>query len=319
MSKLIVAIAQIKPIWLNKKEITQQIIQSIKDASKKGSDILTFSEGLLPGYPFWLSFTQASKFESQVQKELFAFYHNQSVDIKNGDLKSICDAARDYKVAVYLGIIEKDANRGYSLYASFVYINKLGEIKSVHRKLVPTYEERLVWSIGDGNGLQVHKLGDFNLGGLNCWENWMPLVRSSLYAQGEDVHFACWPGSKEITENITRFIAKESRSYVVSSSIYLTKNDIPKDIPHSDLIVDNAPEILANGGSCIANPDGTWLIEPITNKTELLIAEIDKNKIAEERHNFDPSGHYSRPDVTKLIVNRERQEIVETINFNEPL
>jgi nitrilase len=123
--------------------------------------------------------------------------------------------------------------------------------------------------------------------------------------------FACWPGSKNITQDITRFLAKESRSFVVSSSIFLNKSDLPKPIPHYDFIYDSSPDVLADGGSCIANPDGTWSIEPVTDKSEIIVQELDQKIVAEERQNFDPSGHYSRPDVTKLIINSERQQILD--------
>lgn len=181
----------------------------------------------------------------------------------------------------------------------------------MHRKLQPTYEERLTWSPGDGNGLQVHSLKEFTLGGLNCWENWMPLPRATLYGQGENLHIAVWPGTRENTKDITRFIARESRSYVISVSSLMSKNDFPATTPHISKILENAPEILANGGSCIAGPDGEWVLEPVVDKEGILTATLDFNRVLEERHNFDPSGHYSRPDVTQLIVNRERQAILK--------
>jgi len=199
---------------------------------------------------------------------------------------------------------------GHSLYASLVYINEQGEIKSVHRKLQPTYEERLTWSPGDGNGLRVHPLKAFTVGGLNCWENWMPLPRTALYGQGENLHIAVWPGSDYNTKDITRFIARESRSYVISVSSLMRKEDFPATTPHLDQVLKNAPDVLGNGGSCIAGPDGEWVMEPVLHKEGLLIETIDFNRVLQERQNFDPVGHYSRPDVTQLSVNRERQSTV---------
>jgi nitrilase len=223
--------------------------------------------------------------------------------------------AKQYKIAIYLGIIERAKNRGgHSLYCSLVYINQKGNIKSVHRKLQPTYEERLTWSPGDGNGLRVHKLKQFTAGGLNCWENWMPLARTALYAQGENLHIAVWPGADSITKDITRFIAKEARSFVISVSGYMEKKDFPADTPHYNLIVEKAPRILANGGSCLAGPDGEWIVEPVINKEALIVETIDFNRVLEERQNFDPSGHYSRPDVTQLLLNRERQSVLTIVD-----
>lgn len=207
--------------------------------------------------------------------------------------------------------MERAANRGgHSVYCSLIYIDQEGKIASVHRKLVPTYEERLVWSNGDGHGLTVHPLGAFTVGGLNCWENWMPLSRAALYAQGENLHIAVWPGNKRNTVDITRHIAKESRSFVISASGLMRRQDIPLSTPHYDEIVKGCPEIMADGGSCLAGPDGNWIIEPVTDREELLIATINHKEVRRERQNFDACGHYSRPDVTRLTINRQRQSVL---------
>jgi len=162
--------------------------------------------------------------------------------------------------------------------------------------------------------LRVHQLKSFTVGGLNCWENWMPLPRTALYGMVENLHIAVWPGSDHNTFDITKFIAKESRSFVVSVSGLMQIEDFPKDTPHFDKIIENAPKVLANGGSCISGPDGEWIVEPILNKEGLFMATIDYQKVLEERHNFDPVGHYSRPDVTKLTVDRSRQSILDIID-----
>ncbi len=307
--------AQMSPIWLNKNETVKKIMSFLVKAGEKKCDLVVFGEAILPGYPFWLSLTKGSEFNSAAQKEIHAHYMQNAVQIENGDLEEICQLAKKYHMAVYLGTIERAIDRGgHSLYCSLVYIANDGKIQSVHRKLQPTYEERLAWSPGDGNGLRVHKLGAFTVGGLNCWENWMPLARTALYAMGEDLHIAVWPGSEHNTADITRFIAKESRSFVVSVSGYMQKKDIPNTIPHYKDMLKNAPATLADGGSCIAGPDGEWIIPPVIDKEGLTIGKIDFKKVLEERQNFDPSGHYSRPDVTKLTVDRSRQTIIDFID-----
>ena len=306
-----IGLAQIAPVWLNKEKTTEKIISYISDAGKQHCDLVVFGEALLPGYPFWVELTYGAQFNSSVQKEIFAHYLSQAIDPYSIDLDQVCSIAAEKKISVVLGTIEKAANRGgHSLYCSLVYIDKGGIVQSVHRKLMPTYDERLVWSPGDGHGLRVHKLGAFTVGGLNCWENWMPLSRTALYGMGEDLHVAIWPGSKRNTEDITRFIAKESRSYVISVSGLMRKTDIQTDIPYSDMISSNCPDMPADGGSCLAAPDGEWVVEPQVGQEVLKVAEIDHRQVRMERHNFDPAGHYSRPDVTKLHVNRERQQIV---------
>lgn len=312
MNHLKVALAQISPVWLNKARTQDKIKASISEAGAQGCDLVVFGEGILPGYPFWLSLTNGAEFNSAVQKEIHAHYIRNSIQIEAGELDEICKLAKEHSIAIYLGIIERGKNRGgHSLYCSLVYINQEGNIQSVHRKLQPTYEERLTWSPGDGNGLRVHALKEFTVGGLNCWENWMPLARTALYGLGENLHIAVWPGSDINTIDITRFMAKESRSFVISVSGMMKIEDFPSDTPHLEKIVKNAPAVLANGGSCIASPNGEWIVEPVIGKEGLIIETLDFNRVLEERHNFDVSGHYSRPDVTKLTVNRERQSILD--------
>lgn len=307
-----VAVAQISPVWLDKSKTLKKIEASIFDAGNQNCDLLAFGEAVLPGYPLWTGLTPASAWNSTMQKQMFAHYLKNSITPELGELDSVCKLAKQKKIAIYLGFIERAQNRGgHSLYCSLAYIDKDGIIKSVHRKLQPTYDERLVWSPGDGNGLQVHPLHNFTVGGLNCWENWMPLPRAALYGQGENLHVAVWPGSKHNTEDISRFVAKESRSFVVSASTLMRREDFPADTPHLEQILENAPAVLTDGGSCIVGPDGKWIVEPVTRKEVLITAEVDINRVFEERQNFDPSGHYSRPDVTQLTVNRDRQGVVK--------
>ena len=307
-----VALAQISPVWLCKKQTIEKIEDYVTKAGKKGCNLIVFGEGLLPGYPFWLALANGAEFNSKIHKEIHAHYIRNAINLEAGELDALCKLAKESSIAIYLGIIERAHNRGgHSLYCSLVYINETGNIKSVHRKLQPTYEERLTWSPGDGNGLQVHSLKEFTVGGLNCWENWMPLARTALQGLGENLHIAVWPGSDTNTRDITRFIAKESRSFVISVSGLMKIEDFPEDTPHLQKIIKDAPNILANGGSCIAGPDGEWIVEPVVEKEGLIIESLDIDRVLEERQNFDGAGHYSRPDVTKLIVNRERQSIIE--------
>lgn len=316
---LTVALAQIAPVWLNKAETLQKIEKQITEAASNGASLIVFGEGLLPGYPFWLALTDGAAWNTKVNKELHAHYLQNAVTIENGDLEAVCKLASMHKMAVYLGIIERPLDRGgHSVYASLVYIDADGKIQSVHRKLQPTYDERLTWSPGDGNGLVTHGIKNFTVGGLNCWENWMPLPRAALYAQGEDLHVAVWPGSDHNTKDITRFIARESRSYVLSVSALMRIEDFPPNTPHLEKLFEKAPKILANGGSCIAGPDGEWIVEPVINEEGNIYQTLDFTRVLEERQNFDPVGHYSRPDVTKLLVNRERQStVVFKDGFNE--
>lgn len=174
--ELTVGLAQIAPCWLRRGATLDKIRDWTARAADEGCDLLAFGEALLPGYPFWVERTDGACFDSRLQKELFAHYWSQAVDLSAGDLESLTALASERGMAIYLGIIEKTADRGRSLYCSMVYIDRSGKIGSVHRKLMPTYEERLVWACGDGHGLRTHSLGPFTVGGLNCWENWLPLA-----------------------------------------------------------------------------------------------------------------------------------------------
>ncbi|MEM8681954.1 MAG: carbon-nitrogen hydrolase family protein [Pseudomonadota bacterium] len=314
-SSISVGLAQIAPVWLRRDATLSRVSDRVTAAAEAGCDLVVFGEALVPGYPFWVERTDGARFESDLQKALYAHYAEEAVQIDRGDLNALCSIAATHGIAVYLGTIERAADRGgHSLYCSMVFIGKDGAIGSVHRKLMPTYEERLVWAIGDGNGLRVHPLGPFTAGGLNCWENWLPLARSALYAQGEDLHVAIWPGSERNTHDITRFIARESRSFVVSVSGLMHADDIGDDLPHADVLRAGADGWLANGGSCVAGPDGEWRLEPQTCEASLRVVELDHREVLEARHNMDVAGHYSRPDVTRLKVNRKRQS---TASFDD--
>ena len=312
---LTVGLAQIAPVWLQRKQTLEKMLAYAERAADEKCKLVAFGEALLPGYPFWIERTDGARFNSDIQKDIHAHYMSQAVHIEAGHLDPFCRLAAEKKMAVIVGCIERPADRGgHSLYCSLVYIDAGGHIESVHRKLMPTYEERLTWSPGDGHGLRTHSLGAFTVGGLNCWENWMPLVRASLYAQGEDLHVAIWPGSDRLTRDITRFIAMESRSYVMSVGGLMRREDIPSGIPHAGRIREGCEEMPANGGSCLAGPDGQWVIEPALEKEILLVAVIEHQRVRRERQNFDPAGHYSRPDVTRLEINRSRQSTIDFVD-----
>lgn len=309
---LTVAVAQIAPVWLDRKATVAKVAAAIGEAAGIGCDLVVFGEALIPGYPFWLELTDGARFNDSRQKEMFAHYLDQAVVLERGDLDPVRDACRQGSIAAYVGTIERALDRGgHSLYCTLVYIDATGEILSAHRKLQPTYEERLVWAPGDGHGLRTHELGAFRVGGLNCWENWLPLIRASLYGQGEDLHIAVWPGSARNTRDVTRMIALEARSFVVSVSGLLRTSDIPDGIPMREQILDHAPDWLASGGSAVAAPNGEWLLEPVEAEERIFTVEINHRRVREERQNLDVAGHYSRPDVTRLVVNRSRQATIE--------
>ncbi|CAF4047008.1 unnamed protein product [Rotaria sp. Silwood1] len=218
---LSVDFAQIVPLWFNREKTLEKIAQYISDAVNQGCSLVGFDEAVVPCYPFWLEFTDGAVLNSSIQKEIHAEYMCHAVSIERGDLNEICSLAKARSIAVYFGCIERSIDRGgHSLYCSMVLLT--------------------VMSIGDGNELRVPSL-----------------VRSALYAQDEDLHVCIFPGSHCNTYDITLFIAEESRSFDVTASDLMRKQDFPIDLIHRDKILEHAPDIFANGGSCVTNPDGT--------------------------------------------------------------
>lgn len=313
------ALAQVSPVLLDRVATTAKAVDAIGLAASRGASLVAFGETFLPAYPVWLSRTDSARFDAQDQKELHALYLQEAVQIERGDLEPICEAARKHKIWVVIGIAERPRDRGgHSIFASAVTINDQGELVSSHRKLMPTYEERLAWAPGDAHGLVAHECNGFTVGSLNCWENWMPLPRAAMQALGVNLHIAIWPGGVVNTQDITRFLARESRSYVLSASTLIRAGDIPASVPHRERIVgDESGDksgVLHDGGSAAANPDGSWLLEPQANTEDVFVVELERGFVDRERQNFDPSGHYARPELLKLMVDRTRHTNVEFVD-----
>lgn len=310
-----VGVAQVAPVWLDRDRTIAKVNRWIAKAADRGCQLVAFGEALVPGYPWWIERTGGARFNSPFQKAMFAHYLEQAVDLDAGHLAATCTLARKRRITVVLGTIERPRDRGgHSAYCSLVTIDATGNIVNVHRKLMPTYEERLAWATGDGHGLRTFRVGPFTLGALNCWENWMPLARAALYAQGEDLHVASWPGNDHNTRDVTRFAAREGRSYVLAASSLMRRRDIPDSAAHAARLRSRLPDVMGNGGSCIAGPDGEWIVEPVVGRETLIVRTLAHRRVREERQNFDAAGHYGRPDVTQLTVDRRRQGTVRTID-----
>jgi nitrilase len=302
MTRIRVAAAQAHPVWLDAAATTNKILSLLEQAAANGVQLLAFPETFLPGYPYWVMLGGVDRFNDQPAKAAYAAYVDAAVNLDGLELKQITAVVRDLGVFVYLGIAER---AGTSVYATLVAIDPERGVVSAHRKLMPTYGERTVWAVGDGHGLRVHDVGEMLVGGLNCWENWMPLARHALYAAGEELHVAAWPGSAAMTADIARLIALEGRVWVLLASGLLAADDVPSEFPYYQLIA-NKPAGFYNGGSCIAAPDGTWAVAPTADEERLLIADVDRDAVRRARQTFDPAGHYSRHDVFDVRVNRRR-------------
>lgn len=305
-----IAAAQTSPAWGNPDATTTIVTDWIQRAAAREVGLLAFGETFLSGYPFWVSPTDGGRFDDPDQQRAYAYYLDAAVELGGPEVARIEECVADTGVFTYLGITERSSTtaRG-TVYCTLLAIDPRHGVRSAHRKLRPTFEERLVWGPGDGNGLVVHEThGGVRVGGLNCWENWMPQARHALYAGGEDLHVAAWPGGSHNTHDITRFIAKEGRVVSLAASALLSLADVPTDFPlHGRL---QAADVCFDGGSAIAGPDGSWLADPLVGEEGLVIAEVDLAAVRAARHNFDPTGHYSRPDVFDLTIDRRRQAAV---------
>tara|TARA_B110000438_G_scaffold85802_2_gene85280 strand:+ start:989 stop:1900 length:912 start_codon:yes stop_codon:yes gene_type:complete len=298
-----IAAVQDSPTFLDRSSTIDRVCERIAEAGAGGANLIAFPEVFVGGYPVWLDLTNASAWEEPAQQDAFALYLDQSVDLDGDEFASVVDAVRDAGAFTYLGVVERAASGG-SVYCSLVAIDPGAGVVGVHRKLKPTHGERLLWADGDGAGLVAHEHMGTRVTGLNCWENWMPLARTAMYATGSQVHVAAWPGSVSLTEDVTRFMAKEGRMFVISVGGVYDSDILPSDFPLRDQL--RAEQEYHNGGTCIAGPDGRWIVEPVRSKKGIVWAELDLGEVRRQRQNFDPTGHYSRPDVLRLEVNRSR-------------
>ena len=292
-----VACIQIAPIFLDAKATWLKLKDRISEAAGNGAELITWGETLIPGYPVWLSPTGGATFNDPDQKRAYATYWRESLPLNGDIVLEIAALAGEHKVMLMGGIAEQD---GGSTYCTLLTFGPEGNLLGRHRKIKPTFEERLVWADGDSSGLKTYPFKDTRVGGLNCWENWLPMARAALHQQGEMIHVAIWPGSHGLTRDISRFIALEGRSWVISTSGLVRSSDFGHlsldDFPMRDRMMERE-DSWQNGGSIIFNPKGEVVAGPLIDEEGILYADVDPLMAVEERQNLDISGHYSRWDI----------------------
>lgn len=306
-----VVVIQASSIIMDRDATLDKAVNLIKQAGEKGAKIIVFPEAFIPAYPRGLSFgTIIGSRTEDGRKDWYRYWEN-SIPVPGEATEKLGEAAREAGVYLVMGVIERDSeSSGGTLYCSVIFIGPDGSLLGKHRKLKPTAAERIVWGEGDGSTLPVFDTPYGKIGALICWENYMPLARAAMYAQGVQLYIAPTADSRESWQSTIRHIAMEGRCFVLSSNQYVTKDMYPQDLAcYADL--KSAPEVMCNGGSAIVGPLGEYVAEPVWGKEDMIIAELDMKQIAYSQFDFDPVGHYSRPDVFKLIVNNKKQESIE--------
>jgi nitrilase len=311
VTTLTVAAANLRPRWLDPDATTDVVVQTLQEAAARGVDLVAFGETFLSGYPHWVARTGGAAFDDALQKRCYAAYLDAAVTLDGPHVARIVEACHDLGVFAYVGLTERGTSSATgTVFATLLAVDPVEGVVSAHRKLRPTYEERLVWGPGDGHGLRVHAFDGVRVGGLNCWENWMPQARHAMYALGEDLHVSVWPGARSLTRDITRFVALEGRVWSLAAGGVFSLADVPTDFPAYELLAASEEEhgpVGGDGGSALAAPDGSWVVEPVSTE-QLVVGTIDTAAVRAARQNFDPTGHYARPDVFHVEVDRRRQQ-----------
>jgi nitrilase len=295
-----VACAQVEPVVLDREATLDKLESVAAEAAHEGAELVVFPETFVPVYPSSLWAKAFAGWDAAAAKETFARLAEQSVAVGSPSERRIAAAAQELGVWVVTGVNEVEPERPGTIYNSLLYHSPDGELALHHRKLVPTNHERLVWGQGDGRGLEAVETGFGRVGGLICWENYMPLARVALYESGVEIYVASTADDGNAWQQTLVHIARESRAYVVAPAHFQREASYPEDFPLAAEIA--GAGTIGRGGSAILAPDGSYLAGPVYDEEAVLYAELDASRLLAERQRFDPVGHYSRPDVLQLTV-----------------
>jgi nitrilase len=295
-----VACIQAEPVVLDREATIDKLVGLTAEAAGAGAHLLVFPEAFVPAYPSSVWARAFAGWAEPGAKEAFALLARESVAVPGEAEARIGAAAREHGVWIVTGVTEVDPERPSTLYNTLLYHGPDGALAARHRKLVPTNHERLVWGQGDGGGLRAIPTPLGRVGGLICWENYMPLARFALYESGVEIYLASTADDSEAWQATLVHIARESRAFVVSPSHFQRAAAYPDDFPLRSLL--DGVETIGRGGSAILGPDGAYLAGPLYDAEGILYAELDPARLWEERQRFDAAGHYHRPDVLALTV-----------------
>jgi nitrilase len=299
-SPVVAACIQVEPVIFDRSRTLDRVAERTAEAAGAGAELVVFPETFVPAYPSSAWAKALAGWGDPAAKEAFALLHRESLEVPSADADRLAATAREHGVWLVIGVNELDPERPGTLYNSLLYYSPEGELALHHRKLVPTNHERLLWGQGDGRGLRAIGTSIGRIGGLICWENYMPLARFSLYESGVEIYIASTADDGDSWQATLKHIALESRAFVVAPSHFQRAGSYPDDFPLASLL--EGRDVLGRGGSAILGPEGTYLAGPLYDEEGILYAELDPNALLQARQRFDPAGHYHRPDVFDLTV-----------------
>ncbi len=307
-NRIPVAIIQCSPVFMDLGASIAKAIALTEEAARNGARVVTFGETWLPGYPAWLDYCgDMGLWDHAPTKAVFARLRQNSVVVPGKETKLLGQLASDHQLTLVIGVnerVETGPGNG-TLYNSLLTFSPDGALANHHRKLVPTHTERLVWGQGDGGGLGSVATPAGRIGGLICWEHWMPLARQALHLAGEQIHVAVWPTVHEMHQLASRHYAFEARCFVLAAGLVMRVKDLPAEFQPPPDLAGKPESFLLHGGSAIIGPNGRYVVEPCYDQEKTIIAELDLTAVDEERMTLDVSGHYSRPDVFDFELRKE--------------
>lgn len=306
MSHVRAAVIQAGSVMFDRERTIAKARDLVADAGRRGAQVAVLPEAFVPGYPKGLDFGARIGNRTAEGREDFRRYWDSAVDVPGPAMDALGEAAKDAKLHLVAGVIERD---GGTLYCSVLFFAPDGRLLGKHRKLMPTASERLVWGFGDGSTLPVFDTPAGRLGAVICWENYMPMLRMAMYGKGIQIYCAPTADTRDSWLPTMRHIAIEGRCFVLSCCQYLTRADCPPDYA---LDIEAPGGVLMRGGSCIVGPFGDVLAGPDFSGECILTADLDLTEIARGKYDLDVVGHYARPDVFRLLVNGRPTTAVET-------
>jgi len=307
-----IAIVQESTVFLNLKESVTKALKIIKEAAEKKADMIVFGETWFGGYPAWLDhIPTTTKWNYPPIKEVWADTFENAMEVDGEEVQKLAASAKKHGISLIFGFNEaiRKGRGNNSMYNSILIINSQGEIKNHHRKLMPTFTEKLIYGLGDGHGLKAVETEHGRIGALVCWEHWMPLTRQAMHDEAEDIHFALWPSVHEVHQIASRQYAFEGKCFVVAVGQMLKSESLPEPLlQEAQKGGVDLPEYLLNGGSCVVGPDGFFMLEPQFDRDEVIYVDLPSLKtLRGERMNLATSGHYQRWDIFDLKINKKRE------------